>query len=85
MVKLLPSKTRILIIETQPESDQDDLKEIAHDPERDVWDDKHVVDQATSFRCLSGVQATSIDDGDGITHWFSVMRCTLAQPKESDD
>ena len=26
-----------------------------------------------------------INDVDGITCWFSVMKCALAQPKESDD
>ena len=47
-----PSKTRTLIIETQSDSDQDDLEEIVHDPEGDIWKDKLVVDQTTTLGCL---------------------------------
>ena len=38
------SKIRTLIIETQSDSDRDDLKEIVYDPEVDIWKDELVVD-----------------------------------------
>jgi len=39
-----PSKSRTLIIETQSDSDQDDLDEIVHNPEGDAWEDDFDVD-----------------------------------------
>ena len=39
----------------------------------------------TTLGCLSSKHPPSIDDVDGITRRLSVMRCALAQPKESDD
>ena len=74
-----------MIIETQPYSDQDDLEEIVHEPERDVWEDELVVDQAITLGCLLSMQLHSIDDFDRITRRLSIVRCALAQPKESDD
>ena len=79
------SKTRTLIIETQSDSDQDDLEEIVHDPEGDIWKDKLVVDQTTTLGCLSSMHQPSIDYAGEYTCRFSVGRCALAQPKKSDD
>ena len=59
------SKTRTLIIETQPNSDQDDLEDIVLDPEGDVWEDE-LVDQATTLECLLSMHPLSIDDVDGL-------------------
>ena len=67
------------------DSDHDDLEEIVYDPEGDVWDDEPVVDQATTLKCFLSMHPPSIDDVDGITRRLSVVKCTLAQPKESDD
>jgi len=55
-----------LIIETQSVNDHDDLKEIVHDPEGDVRDDKLVADQATILGYLASMRPPSIDV-DGIT------------------
>jgi len=74
-----------LIIETQSNSDQDDLEVIVHDPEGDIWNDELVVDHVTTLGCLLSMHSLSIDDVDGITCQLSVARCTFAQPKESDD
>ena len=44
-----------------------------------------IVDQATTLGCLLSIHSSSIDDVDRITNRLSVVRCALAQPKESDD
>ena len=72
-----------MIIATQLDSDHDDLEEITHDPKRDVWDDELVVDQVTTLGYHSSMHPPSINDVDGIICRFSVLRCVLAQPKES--
>jgi len=58
-----PSKARTLIIETQSDSDQDDLEEEVHDPEGDTWEDFDV-DQAATLGCLLSMHPSSIDDID---------------------
>jgi len=73
-----------LIIKTQSVNDPDDLEEIVYDPEGDVWDDKLVADHATTLGYLASMRPPSIDV-DGITCQLSVVRCTLAQPKDSHD
>ena len=75
----------MLIIETQSDSDQDDLNEIVHDPERDVWEDNFDVDQAATLGCVLSMHSPSVDDVDKITRHLNVVRCTLAKPKENDD
>ena len=67
-----------LIIETQSNNDQDDLEEIVHDPEGDVWKDELIVDQVITLGCLSRMYPPSIDDVNGITRRLSVVRCALA-------
>ena len=44
-----PSKTKTLIIETQLDSYQDHLEEVAYDPEGDVWEDELVVNQTIDY------------------------------------
>ena len=80
-----PSKIRTLIIDTQPDNDHDDLKEIVHDPEGDTWEGKFDVDQAATSGCLLSRHPPSIDDADRVARRLSVVRCVLTQPKESDD
>ena len=79
------SKTRTLIIETQSDTDQENLEEIVHDSEGDVWRDELIVDQAITLGCLSSLHLPSIDDADGITRRLRVVRCALTQLKESDN
>ena len=74
-----------MIIETQSDSDQDDLEEIVQDPEGDVWEDKLIVDQATTLGCLSSMHSLLIDGISEITQMLSVARCALTQLKWSDD
>jgi len=71
-----------LIIETQSDSDQDDLDEIIHDPEGDVWEDDFDVDQAATMGCAWSMHSPSVDDVDKITPHLNVVRCALAKPKE---
>jgi len=85
IVAQYPSKTRTLIIETQSDNYYDDLEESGHDPEGDVWEDELVVDQATTLVYLSSMHPPSIDNVNEITCRLSVVWCTLAQPKKSDD
>ena len=75
----------MLIIETQSEGDRDDLEEIIHDPEGDTWEGDFDVDQTAFLGCLMSMHPHSIVDVDRITYSLSVMRCTLARPKENDD
>jgi len=74
-----------LIIETQLGGDHDDLEKIIPDIERDVWEDKLVVDQVASLGCLLSIHSPSIDEVNGIIRRLSVVRRTLAKLKESDD
>jgi len=73
-----------LIIETQSDSDQDDLDEIVHDLEGDVWEDFDV-DQAATLGCVLSMHSPSVDDVDKITCHLNVVRCALAKSKENDD
>ena len=79
-----PSKSRTLIIETQSNNYQDDLDEIVHNPKRDAWEDFDV-DRTASLGCVLSMRPPSIDDVDKIIRHLNVVRCALAQPKESDD
>jgi len=54
-----------LIIETQSDSDHDDLEEVVHYPKGDTWKDDFDVDQAVTFRYLLRMHPPSIDDVDG--------------------
>jgi len=74
-----------LIIETQSDSDQDDLDEIVHDPEGDVWEDDFDIDQATTLGCILSMHSPLVDDADEIARHLNVARCALAKPKENDD
>ena len=80
-----PSKSRMLIIETQSDSDHDGLDEIVHDPEGDAWEDDLNVVQAAILSCVLSMHSLLVDDVDKITHHLSVVRCALTQPKENDD
>ena len=73
----------MLFIKAQLKSDQDDLEEIIHDPEEDVWEDEFATD--TTLGCLWRKHPPAIDDVDGITCHLSVVRYPLTQPKESKD
>jgi len=81
----ISGKTRTLIIETQSDSDQDDLEEIIHNHEGDTWENDFDVDQAATLGCLLRMHPSLIDNVDGVTCRLSVVRCALTQPKESDD
>jgi len=79
------SKARALIIETQSDSDQDDLEEIVHDPEGDGWEHNFDVDLTATLGCVLSMHPPLIDNADRVTGRLSVVRCTLAQLKENDD
>ena len=79
------NKSRTLIIETRSDSDQDGLDEIVHDPEGYAWEDDFDVDQAATLGCVLSMHPPSVEDVDKITRHLNVVRCALAQPKESDD
>jgi len=66
-----------LIIETQLDSDHDDLEEIVYDPEGDTWEDNFDVDQAATLGCLLSMHPSPIDDVEGVTCRLSVVRCAL--------
>jgi len=73
-----------LIIETQSDSDHDDLDESIHDPE-DVWEDDFDVDQVVTLGCVLRTHSPSVDDVDKITRHLNVVRYALTKPKENDD
>ena len=77
-----PSKAKILIIESHPDGDQDDLDEILHDPEGDAWEDDFNVDQAATLGCALSMHPSSIDDVDKITRHLSVVRCACLNPRK---
>ena len=60
-------KTRTLIIETQWDNARDELEEIVHDPEGNVWEDELVVDQATNLGYFSSLHPPLIDEVNEIT------------------
>ena len=69
------SKIRTLIIETQSDSDQNDLEEIVHDPEGDTLEDEFDVDHATTLGYLLSIHPPLIDNIDRATRCISVVRC----------
>jgi len=74
-----------LIIETQLDSNQDDLEEIVHDPKGDAWEDNFDVNQTATLGCVLCMHPPSIDDADRVTRRLSVVRCALTQPKKNDN
>ena len=58
---------------TQSDSGHDDLEEIVHDPEGEIWKDELIVDQATTLGCLLSMHPPSINDVDGIACRLSVV------------
>ena len=56
-----------------------------HDPEGDVWKDDFDIDQAATLGCVLSMYSPLVDDVDEIACHLNVMRCALANPKESDD
>jgi len=73
-----------LIIETQADSDQDDLDEIIYELE-DVWEDDFNVDQTITLGYVLSMHSPSFNDVGKITRHLNVARCALAKPKENDD
>jgi len=71
-----------LTIETQSDSDQDDLDEIFHDPEGDVWEEDFDVDQAATLGCVLSMHSPSVNDVDKIIRHLNVVRCALANLKK---
>ena len=74
-----------MIIETQSDSDQDDLDEIVHHPEGDVWEDDFDVHQAATLGYVLSMHSLSVDDIDKIIRHLNVVRYALAKLKENDD
>ena len=69
----------MLIIETQSNGDQDDLDEIFHDPEGDVWQDDFGIDQPTTLGCFLNMTPPSTDDVDRITPF----ECSKMRPSST--